>query len=90
MKMETKTIYREEYMKKLQNYKDKQIIKVLTGIRRAGKSTILEEFRKELIKNGVSKKNIIAINFEDKNNKELLDAQKLHDFIILWIFISPF
>ena len=82
MKMETKIIYREEYMKKLQNYKDKQIIKVLTGIRRAGKSTILEEFRKELIKNGVSKKNIIAINFEDNNNKELLDAQKLHDFII--------
>lgn len=80
--MNSKTIYREEYMKKLQNYKDKKIIKVLTGIRRAGKSTILNEFKNELIKSGVLEKNIISINFDDNSNKELLDAQKLHDFII--------
>lgn len=80
--MNSKTIYREEYMKKLQNYKDKKIIKILTGIRRAGKSTILNEFKNELIKSGVLEKNIISINFDDNSNKELLDAQKLHDFII--------
>ena len=39
-----KNIYREEYIKKLRNYKDKKIIKVLTGIRRSGKSTILNQF----------------------------------------------
>lgn len=75
-------IYREEYMKKLNRYKDKQIIKVLTGMRRSGKSTILSEFRKELVKNGVEEKNIVSINFEDNNNKFLLDAQKLHDYVI--------
>lgn len=80
--MDSKTIYREEYMKKLENYKDKKIIKVLTGIRRAGKSTILNEFKNELIKSGVLEENIISINFDDNSNKELLDAQKLHDFII--------
>ena len=82
MKMKSKTIYREEYMNKLKVYKDKKIIKVLTGIRRCGKSTILNEFRNELIKNGVSKENIISINFDDNSNKELLDSQKLHDYIL--------
>ncbi len=80
--MNSKTIYREEYMKKLENYKDKKIIKVLTGMRRSGKSTILNEFRKELVKSGIPEKNIISINFDDNDNKELLDEQKLHDFII--------
>lgn len=80
--MDSKTIYREEYMKKLENYKDKKIIKVLTGIRRSGKSTILNEFKNKLMKSGVLEKNIIAINFDDNSNRELLDAQKLHDFII--------
>ena len=80
--MDTKIIYREEYIKKLNLYKNKNIIKVLTGIRRSGKSTILKQFMDNLIKAGVSKKNIIFINFEDNSNKELLDYQKLHDYII--------
>ena len=82
MKLETETIYREEYMKKLEAYKDKKIIKVLTGIRRCGKSTILNEFKKELIKSGIDRRNIISINFDDNSNKELLDSQKLHDYIL--------
>lgn len=80
--MKEKVIYREEYMNKLNSYKDKQIIKVITGIRRSGKSTILNEFKKELIDKGVLEKNIISINFEDNSNRELLDFQKLHDYII--------
>lgn len=80
--MKEKIIYREEYMNKLNSYKDKQIIKVITGIRRSGKSTILNEFKKELIDKGVFEKNIISINFEDNSNRELLDFQKLHDYII--------
>ncbi len=80
--MKEKMIYREEYINKLNSYKDKQIIKVITGIRRSGKSTILNEFKKELIDKGVLEKNIISINFEDNSNRELLDFQKLHDYII--------
>lgn len=80
--MKNKVIYREEYMNKLKYYKDKRIIKVLTGIRRSGKSTILNEFKKELIDSGVLERNIVSINFEDNSNKELLDSQKLHDYII--------
>ncbi len=52
------------------------------SIRRSGKSTILNQFKKELIESGVLEKNIISINFEDNSNNELLDAQKLHDYII--------
>ena len=80
--MESKTIYRKEYIDKLKLYKDKKIIKVLTGIRRSGKSTILNEFKKELLKFGVSEKNIISINFEDNNNKELLNCDVLHEYIL--------
>lgn len=80
--MKKETIYREEYINKLKSYKDKQIIKVITGIRRSGKSTILNEFKKELIDQGILERNIISINFEDNNNRELLDFQKLHDYII--------
>lgn len=49
-------IYREQYLNRLISLKDKKIIKVLTGIRRAGKSTILQEFKEYLLQNGVDKK----------------------------------
>lgn len=75
-------IYREQYVNKLISLKDKKIIKVLTGIRRAGKSTILQEFKEYLIKNGVDEKNIIFINFDDKNNIHLLDSNELHKYIL--------
>lgn len=77
-----KNIYRKLYMDKLLSLKDKQIIKVITGIRRAGKSTILKEFYNYLTENGVDKKNIVFINFEDANYKYLLDADKLHEYIM--------
>ena len=77
-----KNIYRSYYLDKLYSLKDKKIIKVLTGIRRCGKSTILNEFKNKLISEGIPEKNIILINFEDANNKELLDAMKLHEYII--------
>lgn len=77
-----KTIYRNYYLDKLTSLKDKRIIKVLTGIRRCGKSTILSEFKNKLISEGVPEKNIISINFDDANNMELLDAMKLHKYII--------
>lgn len=76
------SIYREQYVNKLISLKDKKIIKVLTGIRRSGKSTILESFKDYLLENGVDKENIIFINFDDKNYKHLLNSDELHDYIL--------
>lgn len=75
-------IYREQYINKLISLKGKKIIKVLTGIRRAGKSTILESYKDYLLKNGVDKENIIFINFDDRSYKHLLNSDKLHDYIL--------
>ena len=75
-------IYREKYINKLISLRNKKIIKVLTGIRRAGKSTILQDFREYLIVNDVDSKNIIFINLDDKNHRNLLDADVLHDYIL--------
>lgn len=75
-------IYREQYINKLISLKDKNIIKVLTGIRRSGKSTILQDFKEYLLQNGVNKKNIIFLNLDDKNNKHLLDSDTLHNYIL--------
>ncbi len=80
--MKGKYIYRKVYMEHIVSLKDKHIIKVLTGIRRCGKSTILNQFQNYLLENSVSEKNIININFEDNSFKDLLDADKLHDYIL--------
>jgi predicted AAA+ superfamily ATPase len=74
-------IIRKEYLKKLIGFKDKQLIKVVTGVRRCGKSTLFEIFQDYLLGNGVSEKQIITINFEDANFEELTDYKKLHKYI---------
>lgn len=74
-------IERKEYFEKLIAFKDKQLIKVVTGIRRCGKSTLLEMFRDYLLKNGVLPEQIISLNFEDFDNEELCDARKLYAYI---------
>jgi len=58
-------IKRKEYLNKLHQLKDKQIIKVVTGVRRSGKSTLFELYRQELIENGVKTEQVQAYNFED-------------------------
>ncbi|MEG1149917.1 MAG: ATP-binding protein [Bacilli bacterium] len=75
-------IERYEYLDFLKKLRDKQIIKVITGVRRCGKSTILEQYRNFLLKSGVKKENIISINFEDVINKNLLDWETLHNYIL--------
>ena len=74
-------IERKEYLEKLIAFKDKQLIKVVTGIRRCGKSTLLEMFRDYLLKNGVLPEQIISLNFEDFDNEDLCDARKLYAYI---------
>lgn len=57
-------IERELYMKQIRPFMDKDIVKVLTGIRRSGKSVLLQLIKRELLKQGVSEENIIELNFE--------------------------
>ena len=76
-----KRINRENYISILKNFKDQQIIKVLTGIRRCGKSTLLEMFGDYLKENGVEEKQIISINFENADYEELQDRKKLYEYI---------
>ena len=74
-------IQRENYLSILKNFKDKQIIKVITGIRRCGKSTLLELFQDYLKENGVEEKQIVSINFENADYEELQDRKKLHEYL---------
>ncbi|MDD3831757.1 MAG: ATP-binding protein [Clostridia bacterium] len=75
-------IQRNEYVDWLLTYKDKKIIKVLTGLRRAGKSTIFILYIKELKKKGVSDSQIVSINFEEMENEAFLDKHALYNYII--------
>ena len=74
-------IKRDNYLSILKNFKDQQIIKVITGIRRCGKSTLLEIFQDYLKENGVEEKQIISINFENADYEELQDRKKLYEYI---------
>ena len=79
--IDSQRIPREEYLERLRNLKHKKLIKIVTGIRRCGKSTVLEMFRDELLDNGVEENQIIFINFEDYENKSLRNPESLYDYI---------
>ena len=74
-------IERKEYMERLIGYRDKHVIKIITGIRRCGKSTLLALFQQHLMENGVEPDNIITVNFEDYDVRNLCDPKALHDYI---------
>lgn len=74
-------IKRKEYLKQLLSWKDKNIIKVLTGIRRCGKSTILKLYQEYLLNNGIDPSQIISINFEELEYEDLQDYKKLYQYI---------
>ena len=75
-------IQRKQYMSKLIRMKDEKIIRVITGIRRCGKSTLLMLFQDYLKQNGVKDNQIVSINFEDMQYEHLMDYQKLYEYII--------
>lgn len=75
-------IERKEYLDALRRWRDKQVIKVITGIRRCGKSTLMELFQEELRRDGVPEERIIAINLEDYSHIALRDPMKLHAYIV--------
>lgn len=72
---------RTEYLNKLIAFKDKQLIKVVTGIRRCGKSTLLTIYQEWLRSQGISDEQMIAINFEDMDFEELTDYRALHVYL---------
>ena len=75
-------IPRVEYLQWIDEFRDKKLIKVLTGIRRSGKSTILEMFADSLVERGVSRGRILTINFEEWENEQYCDPYKLHERIV--------
>lgn len=76
-----KLIERASYLNKLIAFKDKNLIKVITGIRRCGKSTIMEIYRDWLKEQGVSNNQIVYLNFEDYDNFELRNPKNLYAYI---------
>lgn len=74
-------IKREMYMSRIRPFIGTELIKVMTGIRRCGKSVMLELIKQELIESGVNPAQFISINFEDMNYAHLQTAKALHDEI---------
>lgn len=74
-------VERKEYLERLAQWKDEQVIKVITGIRRCGKSTLLLQYQAWLKANGVSANQIVSVNFEELEYEELLDYRKLYEYL---------
>ena len=74
-------IERTEYLNVLKRFKDKEIIKVITGIRRCGKSTLLEIYKEYLLNNDVEEDQIISINLEDLKYNFITDYMSLYNYI---------
>ncbi len=75
-------IYRTEYMNQLHSFKDNKLIKVVTGLRRSGKSTLLQMFRDELIKDGVAENQIQYINFELMKYDAVRNYKQLYELVV--------
>lgn len=75
-------IKRESYMARIRPFIDGDLIKVLTGIRRSGKSVMLELIKDELRARGVTEEQLVAFNFEDMRNAQLCTAEALHDELV--------
>lgn len=74
-------VQRKEYLEKLIGWKDDDVIKVVTGIRRCGKSTLLMQYQAYLKSIGIEENQIIAVNFEELEYEELCDYKKLYAYI---------
>ena len=75
-------IQREQYLDFLRRHKDQDVIKVVSGVRRCGKSTLFELFKQELLDSGVKPNQIISINFEDLEYEALQEYHALHEYIV--------
>lgn len=75
-------VIRKDYLSQLAQWRNKQVIKVITGVRRSGKSTLLQQFQQMLMADGVSESQIQSINFEDLANEHLADYKVLYKHVI--------
>jgi predicted AAA+ superfamily ATPase len=75
-------IVRNEYLEKLKKHKDQKIIKIISGIRRCGKSTLLKQFVAYLQKNGVKKEQLIYLSLDDVELEDLLNYKSLHKYVL--------
>ncbi len=74
-------VRRNEYLEKLLSWKDEQVVKVVTGIRRCGKSTLLLQYQQHLLEQGVLPEQIVSVNFEELEYEHLLDYKVLYQYI---------
>lgn len=74
-------IARDSYLSRLEKWKDKPVVKVITGIRRCGKSTLLKMFRNRLCDSGIMEEQIHSLNLEDIDNEKYLNYRELYSFI---------
>lgn len=74
-------VERKETLEDLINFKDKNLIKVVTGIRRCGKSTMFELFQNYLMEHGVEEEQIINVNLEDGDYREIRTSKKLFEYV---------
>ena len=74
-------IQRKEFLNELIKWKNEKVIKVITGMRRAGKSTLLMQYQDYLRQSRVEENRIVSINFEELEYEELCDYRKLYDYI---------
>ena len=74
-------IDRPNYINELIKFKDKDLIKIITGIRRCGKSTLMDLYKQYLLKNGINKKQIISINLEDLKYNFIENYMDLYNYI---------
>ena len=70
-------VRRDHYLSMLRDFRDEPLVKIITGIRRCGKSTLMEMFVSDLKENGVPEKSIIHMNFEDHENSHITDSDTL-------------
>jgi len=73
--------FRDKYFKKIEPFIESDLIKVLTGMRRSGKSVLLNQIKAKLLESGVSDKHIIFINFESFKYKDLYNAETLYSYL---------
>ncbi len=74
-------IPRQTYLEQLKSYRETQLIKVISGVRRCGKSTLFSLYQSHLLETGVAKEQIIALNLEDMDFEALLDYKQLYAYI---------
>ena len=74
-------IERNDYLESLISFKDKNLIKVITGIRRCGKSTMFELYQSYLKENGVEEEQIITVNLEDGDYRGIRTSEKLYQYV---------